>query len=151
MVLIFTTHSGLTMYFLMRKSRSCPPAKTRALPRIARADTACSVDEASMCLKLIKPRSSALVQCFKNYVGSHRQLGHARAGGVVDRVGDRRSNANVGDLRTSFGAEGVRRLAPTITGSMSGMSRIDGVRRSRNHWLSAVPVLWSKQNPSVKA
>src|SRR5262245_27326267 len=54
MVLIFTTHSGLTMYFLMRNSRSCPPAKTRApSPYCARSDRACSVDEASTCLKLI--------------------------------------------------------------------------------------------------
>src|SRR4030095_719811 len=111
MVLIFTTHSGFTIYFLMRNRRSCPPAKTRApSPYCASTDKACSVDEASMCLKLIKPVPPRIVQRFKNHVGSHRQLGHARAGGVVDRVGDRRSNANVGDFRTSFSAEGVSRL-----------------------------------------
>src|SRR5215475_13015233 len=47
------------MYFLMRNSRSCPPAKTRApSPYCARSDKACSVDEASTCLKLITFGSS---------------------------------------------------------------------------------------------
>src|SRR5512132_3741202 len=111
MVLMFTTHSGLTMYFLMRKSRSCPPAKTRA-PSLycASSDKACSVDEASMCLKLIKPVPPRIVQRSTNHVGSHRQLGDASSGSVVDRVSNGRSDANVGDFRTSFSAEGVRRL-----------------------------------------
>src|SRR4030095_5533537 len=111
MVLIFTTHSGFTIYFLMRNSRSCPPAKIRApSPYCASSDKACSIDEASMCLKFIKPVPPRILERFKNDVGRHRQLGHAGSGGVVDSVGDRWSNANVRDLRTSFSAEGVSRL-----------------------------------------